>query len=203
MDLRRLRTFVTVAEQGTISKAAVLLHITQPALSRQIQELQQELGLRLFDRVGRRLVLTSEAEQLLGDCRGLLGHATSVDEHAQLLRRGEAGVLKVAASPVQFETVLSTFLRQYSDRYPNVEVKLIEAVGSDIVSMLERGEVHLGILLQAVQVDDQHLDHIPVPPVELLAAYLTSSKFAHRSTIDVSRLAPHPLLLLDSGFLNS
>ena len=67
MDLRRLRTFVAVAELGTVSKAALRLRITQPALSRQIMDLQQELGLRLFDRVGRGLVLTAEGEQFLGD----------------------------------------------------------------------------------------------------------------------------------------
>src|SRR5260370_39704979 len=74
MDLRRLRTFVAVAEQGTVSKAALCLRTTQPALSRQIRDLQQELGLRLFNRVGRGLVLTAEGEQFLGDCRGALGH---------------------------------------------------------------------------------------------------------------------------------
>ena len=69
MDLRHLRTFATVAQQGTVSKASAELHIAQPALSRQIKDLEQELGVKLFDRVRRRLVLTSEGEQLLGDCR--------------------------------------------------------------------------------------------------------------------------------------
>src|SRR5215210_8387244 len=134
MDLRRLRTFVTVAEQGSVSKAALHLHISQPGLSRQIQDLQQELGLRLFDRVGRRLVLTSQGEQLLGDCRSLLGHASSVAERAQQLRRGDAGVLKVAASPVQIEAVLTSFLHRYAQSYPDVQVKLAEAVGPDILA---------------------------------------------------------------------
>src|SRR5215510_12574330 len=98
MDLRRLRTFVTVAEQGSVSKAALRLHISQPGLSRQIQELQQELGLPLFERIGRRLVLTAEGEQLLGSCRVLLGQASSLSEQAQMLKRGDAGTLKVAAS---------------------------------------------------------------------------------------------------------
>jgi LysR family nitrogen assimilation transcriptional regulator len=109
MDLRRLRTFVTVAEQGSVSKAAVHLHISQPGLSRQIQELQHELGLRLFDRIGRRLVLTAEGEQLLGSCRSLLSQASSLSEQAQLLKRGDTGSLRVAASPNQIETILSTF----------------------------------------------------------------------------------------------
>ena len=70
MDLRHTRTFVTVAELGTVSKAALRLRIAQPALSRQISDLEQELGFKLFDRVGRRLLLTGEGEQLLADCRG-------------------------------------------------------------------------------------------------------------------------------------
>lgn len=201
MDLKRLRTFVTVAEQGTVSKAALRLHVSQPSLSRQIGDLQQELGLRLFDRVGRRLVLTSEGEQLLGDCRNLLGYASSLSERAQLLRHGDTGVLKVAASPVQIEAVLSTFLHRYAERYPNVQMKLVEAVGPDILAMLERGEIHLGVLLQAVQADDRHFSSYPVPPVELLAACHPSFQLTPGSMIDISQLVSHPLLLLDSGFL--
>jgi len=201
MELRRIRTFVTVAQEGTISKAALSLRITQPALSRQIQDLQHELGLRLFDRVGRRLVLTSEGEQLLGDCRALLNGVHALGERAQTLQRGDAGALKIAASPVQIEAVLSTFLHAYARRYPNVQVKLIEAVGPDILALLERGEIHLGILLQDIQDDDERLGHVPAPPVELLAAFSAAFPFKHGRSIDLGSLAAHPLLLLDSGFL--
>ena len=69
MDIKRLKSFVTVAEQGTVSKAANLLRITQPALSRQISGLEQEIGFELFAREGRRLTLTARGEQLLDDCR--------------------------------------------------------------------------------------------------------------------------------------
>ena len=64
MNLRHARTFATVAELGTVSKAAERLRIAQPALSRQISAFEHELGLKLFDRVGSRLVLTSEGEQV-------------------------------------------------------------------------------------------------------------------------------------------
>src|SRR5437773_1625922 len=107
MDLRRLKTFVAVAELGTVSKAALHLRIGQPALSRQISDLQRELGLRLFDRVGRGLVLTAEGEQFLGDCRAVLGHVDVLGERVEVLRRGDRGVLKVAAPPQTIESVLS------------------------------------------------------------------------------------------------
>jgi DNA-binding transcriptional LysR family regulator len=201
MDLKRLRTFVTVAEQGSVSKAALRLHLTQPALSRQLRDLQAELGIQLFDHVGRGLVLTSEGEQLLGECRNLLAHANSLSERVELLRSGDKGVLKLAASPVQIEAVLSTFLHRYERRYPHVEMKLVEAVGPDIRSMLERGEIQLGLLLQAYRADDSHFASYPVPPVELLAACHPSFPLQRGRVIEISRLASHPLLLLDSGFL--
>src|SRR6202012_6159673 len=144
MNLRQARTFLTVAELGTVSKAALRLRVAQPALSRQIMDLERELGLRLFDRVGRRLLLTGEGEQLMAGCRLLLNSETAVKEQAQLLRHGETGVLKVAGSPQHIESVLSGFLSRYAARYPNVQVKISEGPGSEILALLERGEIHLG-----------------------------------------------------------
>ena len=99
MDLRHLRTFVTVAEQGTVSKASLRLRVAQPALSRQISDLEAELGIRLFDRIRRRLVLSADGERLLGECRTILTAVGSIRERAQLLRRADSGVLKVVAPP--------------------------------------------------------------------------------------------------------
>jgi len=202
MDLRRLRTFVTVAEQGSVSKAALRLHISQPGLSRQIQELQQELGLRLFDRVGRRLVLTAGGEQLLGGCRGLLSQANSLSEQAQLLGRGATGVLKVAAGSGQIEAALSTFLPRYAERYPDVQVKVIETRGTDALGMLERGEAHIGIgVLEAGAADDRPIGIHIVPPYELLAVCHPSFPLEGGSMVDISRIVSHPLLLPDTGFV--
>jgi DNA-binding transcriptional LysR family regulator len=202
MDLRHLRTFVTVAEQGTVSKAAIDLHTAQPALSRQVAELEQELGLKLFDRVGRRLVLTAEGEQLLTTCRSVLGQVNFLSEQAQLLRAQDSGVLKVAASPIQIEFALATFLPLYAKRYPNVQVKLIESVGADTLAMMERSEIHLCIsLLDVVGAGNRNLGAYPVPPLELVAACHPSVQFEHGDLIDISRIASHPLLLQDSSFV--
>jgi DNA-binding transcriptional LysR family regulator len=201
MDLRHTRTFVTVAELGTVSKAAQRLRIAQPALSRQISDLEQELGLKLFDRVGRRLLLTGEGEQLLNDCRGLLNYASAIGERAQQLRHGDTGVLKVAATPLHIEGVFSQFLHRYGQRYPNVEVKVTEGSGLEILTMLERGEIHLGQMLPyAVPLDDGRFASRLLQPAELLAAYHPSLVLGRRGAIDVGRLSPHPLLLLDGGY---
>src|SRR3954453_11901411 len=89
MDLKRLRTFVAVAELGTVSRAALGLRISQSALSRQVSDLEQEFGFKLFDRVGRRLILTASGEHLLEDGRAVLGHFVSLGERVELLRRGD------------------------------------------------------------------------------------------------------------------
>jgi DNA-binding transcriptional LysR family regulator len=201
MDLRHLRTFVAVAERGTVSKASLHLRIAQPALSRQIKELEEELGLRLFDRVRRRLVLTGEGEQLLGDCRSVLGAVGSFGERAQRLRQVDTGILKVAVSPQTLADVFSTFLSQYAKHQPNVEIKLTEAVGPNLLALVERGEVHIAIsMMRSIPGGNHPFESFPLPPFDFFAACHTSLLLGSAGNIDIVNLAPYPLLLLDSSF---
>jgi DNA-binding transcriptional LysR family regulator len=197
MDLRRLRTFVAVAELGTVSKAALRLHISQSALSRQIGDLEQEFGFKLFDRIGRRLVLTAVGEHLLGDCRGALVHIGALGERVELLRRGDRGVLKVAAPPHTIESVLSTFLPRYAELFPHVQVKLHEALGREQTAMLERGDVHVGI---RHDLGDPRFESRQLPPDEVLAACALSHALSGAPSIELHLLASYPLLLLDAGY---
>jgi DNA-binding transcriptional LysR family regulator len=177
VDLRHVRTFVAVAEQGTVSKASAHLGIAQPALSRQIRDLEDELRIRLFDRIRRRLVLTGEGEQLLGHCR------------------------EVAATPQTIDGVLSVFLARYAKHRPNVRIKLTEAVGASLIAMLERGEVHVAISTAgAIQASNHSLETIWLPSLEFVAACNRALKLADDTTMDVRSLASYPLLLLDSSF---
>lgn len=203
MDLRYVRTFVTVAELGTVSKAAERLHVAQPALSRQIVNLEEQLGLKLFDRVGRRLMLTSEGERLLSDCRGLLNYARALGEQAQILRRGDTGVLRVSASPHLIEGVLPQFLSVYAQRYPNVEVRLVDVMGAEMLAMLERGEIHLAQgAARAVAPDDERFQAHPLAPMQMLAACRPSLKLGNRDgTVEISRLEPYPLLQPTADFV--
>ena len=201
MDLRHFRTFVAVAEQGTVSKAAVHLGIAQPALSRQIKDLEDELRIRLFDRIRRRLVLTAEGEQLLNHCRSILGAVGSLTEHSELLRQPDAGVLKVAATPQTIDGVLSTFLASYATRRPKVRVRLTEAVGASLIALLESGEVHLAVSTAGAILGGGHSFATNwLPSLEFVAAYSSAFKIAENETMDVRSLASHPLLLLDGSF---
>src|SRR4029077_9270889 len=152
---------------------------------------------KLFDHVGRGLVLTAEGEQLLADCRRVLTDLDVVRERAEVLRRGDRGVLKVAAPPHTIESVLSRFLPQYTQRFPNVHVELSEALGHEQTAMLEHGEVHLGIRLEQ---GGPRFDSLVLPPAAALAAGATSLDLGRAGLIDIGRLASYPLLLLDPGY---
>ena len=200
MDLRHLRTFVAIAEQGSVSKAALRLRVAQPALSRQIIDLETSIGFKLFDRAGRRMLLTKEGEQFLGNCRTVLGNVASLTEQAHLLRGGNSGTLKIAASPQIMERVLPSFLPCFAKMFPNVQVKLIEAVGRDQLTMLEHGDADISIgLLGAVQAE-QHFASLQLPAVEILAACLRSHPLGARRSADITQLTRYPLLVLDSSY---
>ena len=202
MDLRYIRTFVTVAEMGTVCKAAERLHVAQPALSRQIANLEDELGLKLFDRVGRRLVLTSEGDQLLNDCRGLLNYARALGEQAEVLRRGDVGVLRVSASPHLIEGIFPDFLRHYAARYPNVQVRLVDAAaGGEAFAMLERGEIHLmQTIVRALPPDEQRFTSHPLAPMEMLAACHPKLRLGADGSVEIASLASYPLLQATPDF---
>jgi DNA-binding transcriptional LysR family regulator len=195
MDLRHLKTFVTVAEAGTVSRAAERLHIAQPALSRQIRALEDELGVALFDRIGGRLLLSAAGEGLLGDCRGLLNYAKQLGEQAQAMRRPDAGVLKVAASPHFIDSVFPEFLKRYAKRYPDVRVALMDLLGLPTLGLLERGEIQFFQgTLSLLSPGQQHIAGDSLQSVEMLAACDPALPIGKGGIVEIDQLAPYPLL---------
>jgi LysR family cyn operon transcriptional activator len=120
MKLSHLRAFATIADIGGFARAAARLNVSQPALSRQIHALEADLGVPLFDRVGRGVQLTSEGEDLLRRSRRVLAEADSLGERARSLKSGETGILRVGATPQVIENLIADFLRQYRRRHPGV-----------------------------------------------------------------------------------
>ena len=174
------------------------LRISQSALSRQIADLEYECGFKLFDRIGRRLFLTTRGEQLLGDCRGVFAQMGSLGERIEQLKRGDSGVVKLAAPPHTIESVLSKFLPRYAERFPSVRVKLTEALGLDQVPLLDRGEVHIGI--RHDQGATPWFESLVLAPDDVLAAGWRSLQLGRDGMIDIVSLTSYPLLLLDRGY---
>jgi DNA-binding transcriptional LysR family regulator len=197
MDLRHLRYFVNVAETASVSKAALRVHISQPALSRQIHDLEIELGLRLFDRVGRRIRLTPEGEDLLERSRDVLARAEAIRERARELTAGAVGRLRVGATSQTFQSVMAGFLAEYRRSRPSIEVTLTEAGGVRLLDLVAHGDLDFAVggILPGTRFGGRLLF-----PIRLLAIAAAGRRWKQRATIEVVDLADEPLLLLNRDF---
>lgn len=197
MDLRHLRYFVAVAETGAFARAAAQLRITQPALWRQVRDLEAELGVQLFERAGRRVRVSDAGEGLLLRSRELLAGAAQFVEHAQAVRGGDVGKLSIGASPQVIQNLLAPFLTRYLKSRPGVDVHLIEEGGAHSLGLVERGEAHLAIALRH---GTDRLDGRLIFPVRVLAVMSPRDPLARRPTLDVTDLQGQRVLLLRHGF---
>ena len=196
MDLHQLRTFVAIADAGGVARAATRLNLSQPAASRQMQVLEAELGVQLFDRIGRRVRLTSEGEDLLGRGRQLLADAQSLRERARALKAGHTGVIKIGATPPMIETVLTGFLAGHRQRNPGVAIHITEDGGAGLISRLERGDVQLAYVPAG---DDRFAGRL-LYPVHVMAVMREAHPLHRRGVLELSQLADEPLVLLRRGF---
>jgi DNA-binding transcriptional LysR family regulator len=197
MELRHLRYFVSVAEAASVSKAALQVHISQPALSRQIRDLEAELGLRLFDRVGRRIRLTAGGRDLLERSRDALALVDAIAERARALTAGAVGRLRVGATSQTLQSVMAGFLTEYRRSRPGVEVTLAEAGGVRLLDLLGRGDLDLAVggILPGTRFGSRLLY-----PIRLLAIAAAGRRWRKHSTVEVVELAGERLLLLDRDF---
>ena len=196
MNLRFLRTFVAIADNAGFARAAARLNLTQSAASRQIQALEDELGLRLFARIGRNSRLTREGEDLLVRSRRLLFDAEAISQRASALKTGEVGVLRVGATPQVIENLLADFLARYRKRHAGVEVHLVEDGGSSLPGRLERGDIDVALMPTG---EDRFSSRL-LFPMHVLAVLPQGHRLSRRAVLDVADLADEPLLRLNSSF---
>src|SRR2546428_5432691 len=139
MDLRRLAHFVAIAEAGSMAVAARRLHVSQPALSRQIRDLERFLGVQLFDRIGRRIALAADGREILARSRHLLAESESLRERAVALGGGKGGVLRVGATPQFLEAGVPPGLNTYGRGRPGGGIRPFQWGGGRLVRMGEPG----------------------------------------------------------------
>lgn len=195
--LKQLRSFVVVAEECNLSRAATRLHVSQPALSRRIQELERGLGLQLFEQVGRSIKLSGPGAAFLGQCRDVLAHSKALEEHVAALAAGDAGLLRVGASPPVLELLFPQVVHRYRKLFPQVDLQLVENANIDVLAELERGEVHLAVT--SFPIGDQFEVRL-LTTIPILAAGARRNPLGRAGAVEVETLAHEPLLQLRRGF---
>ncbi|MEB3372139.1 LysR family transcriptional regulator [Saccharopolyspora mangrovi] len=194
MELRIMRYFVAVAEAGTVSEAARRVHVTQPALSRQIRMLERELRVTLFDRRDGRLELSAAGREFLPVVRDVLQRATAATAAAESLAAGRLVHLAIAASPTTLTDVVAPFLATFGPEDPLPTVQ--EAGGSEALDRLRRG-ADLAVVTQRPP-NPWSTRTLAVLP---LWAYVPPEHpWVDRDSVGLDELAAQPLVVLDPTF---
>lgn len=196
MDLNRLKNFITVAETGSIGRAATSLHVAQPALSRQIQLLEEEIGLTLFERLPRGVRLTPGGQEFLTGARHLLKESARVVENAIHASRGEFGNLALGISEFYaFHPDVVALIRGYTSRYPGTRFRLAPLLSGDIMQQIEAGLLDGGFVFSR-QWPSSTLHSLPLLKERLLLAVSTTSSLARRKSCILSMIHGADLVLV-------
>jgi len=194
MDLQRLRYFIGVADCLNFTKAARGLHVTVPALSRQIRQLETELEVQLFWRNRRRVVLTAIGHLLLQQARALLAQAAQIEQTLRLAQKGVVGTVNVGLSP-GVGAKLSTLMLEHNEQFPSVQVQCHEMMSEEQAIALRNGQIDVGFLRTPVVASDLCSEHVFD---EKLVVLLNRDKWLAKeqpSRLCINDLAQEPLVL--------
>lgn len=182
MDVKRLSYFLVIAERGSISAAARELHVAQPALTRQMQTLEYEIGAELFLRDVRGITLTEAGKQLLTDARRILDETARIKERVRRAGLGEIGHLALALPVMQnVSSIVAPVLRRYRSDFPGVEITLQHLISDAQILRLEEGRLDAGFMVFR-PADNPGLDAIPIYTEEMLLAYPSDWKWVTDGT---------------------
>jgi LysR family transcriptional regulator, benzoate and cis,cis-muconate-responsive activator of ben and cat genes len=192
MELRQLRYFVAVAEEGNISRAAKKIFLTQPALSRQIKALEEEIGQCLLERQAHSIRLTPAGEALLGEARELLQHAEQVVE--QVRAAGQGLRLRVGYAPSLAAGILSLAVENFTQTHPKARVEMFDLSTAEMLAGLEAGK--LDVALTVVQPDaTRGLKWTPILRSVWQLAVNRNHPLAGRRRVTAAEVAQEPLLI--------
>ncbi len=200
MDLpttRQLECFVAVAKTLHFRQAAELCHVTQPALSAQIQQLEALLGVRLFERDRRSVLLTAAGALLVERSRGILGDLRELAEASAQFKQPLCGTLRLGVIPTVAPYLLPRALRAVHKRYPQLQVLLREDQTARLLERLTEGD--LDVLLLALEVELGDVETLPLLTDPFLLAVPPGHRLARRKRVKERDLDDEQLLFLDDG----
>lgn len=195
MELRHLRYFLAVAEEGNFTRAAARLGIGQPPLSQQIRDLETEIGAMLFHRVPHGAELTAAGTAFLPEAKASLAAAEKARLAAQSANRGETGRLSLGfTASSAFNPIVSTTIRRFQARWPDVQLSLTEMNTLGLMQKLERGELDATFMRPGLDDPDGiRLKRLPDEP--MVVALPASHPLAKQKTLPLALLAKEPFIL--------
>lgn len=189
MELRHLRYFVAVADDGSVTRAAARLNIAQPALSQQIKSLEEEVGTPLLRRLSRGVVLTAPGAFFAEDARAILASVDAAKTRARRAASGELGSIRIGfTGSASFHPFVTGAIRDYRAAYPDVEVDLTEEPTTLLIAALRAGRLDVAFLRPGVgEVDGLWSQHLFDEP--MVAAVPAGHPLADAATVRLSDLA--------------
>lgn len=198
MDLKQLEYFRHVAELGSFTRAASFLSVVQPALSRQVRQLEVELGQNLFERNGRGVVLTDAGARLLEHTRGILTQVGRARQELEDQRNGDSGHFALGLPPSLGSSVTVPLVKAFARTLPNARLATVEGLSAYILEWLSVGRVDCALVYNATA--SATVDLLPLLDDQLylmapLAASPAAGAAAPRESITLSALADYPLII--------
>ena len=195
MELRHLRYFVAVAEMENVSRAALKLHVSQPGLSRQIRDLEDEIGFCLLERTAKSVRLTDAGRAFLDDARTLLQNADEAVRKARAVASAEPTELNVGYSPTPVAEILPKVLRTFQQAMPNVHIRLYDWSNKDILDGIRDSRLQLGLIVPPPKASAlHHVRYEELFDERVCVAVAPEHPFARRRAIPIAEVAAEPLI---------
>jgi len=194
MDTQLLQAFAAVAELGSFSSAAEQLHLTQPAISKRIALLEQQLDCSLFDRIGRQITLTEAGRALLPHSQIVLQELRVAKRHIQDLRGGVTGLLTMGISHHMGLHRLPEVLQKFSQQYPDVRLDIDFLDSEEAYGRVLLGEVELGVITLAPEAKPS-LQQIEIWNDELVVTIARNHPLANKKTVNARALSQYRAIL--------
>jgi LysR family transcriptional regulator, benzoate and cis,cis-muconate-responsive activator of ben and cat genes len=188
MELRHLRYFVAVGDTLSYTRASERLHLTQPSLTRQVKDLEGELGVRLLDRTKQRVNLTVEGRSFLNDAKRILALSEEIVESVRSLGRREAPALNVGYVADLFYDFLPTTLASFQSACPTISVNLFDMSCGDQFRALHDGKIDLGFVGLREAVEEAGLEFRSIASYKTVVALPKNNRMANQRVIKLKDL---------------